>query len=147
MAPPTTAYTTVLFRPHHASAVARLDRAWVAEETAPWRESALTARAVAELAARPDVAFVVLLLLGVVGEKRGDSRSSSTEVVGYAWADFRPDERDVWLDTRPHRRLAELHNLYCAATHRGRGGGAQLWVAIEQAGEYEANEVVVFYPP
>lgn len=44
-----------------------------------------------------------------------------------------PDTRDIPLDTRPRKMLAELHYIYVAAAHRGGGGaGTKLFAAVER---------------
>ena len=41
---------------------------------------------------------------------------------------------DIPLDTRPNRKMCELHYIYCAAAARGRSGaGTALWSAVERA--------------
>ena len=59
----------------------------------------------------------------------------ATDVVGYAWASFQNDTRDIALDTRTARKTAELHYIYVSETVRGSGsgGGRMLWNAIERA--------------
>lgn len=104
-------YSVVPLQPGHTSAVAALDGRWAAEQSAPWRGAPLDAAAVNALAARSDVAFLVLLV--------ADSSPAGETVAGFAWADFTTDERDITLDSRRNRRLAELHYIYCAAEHRG----------------------------
>ena len=96
-----------------------LDAAWVAEGVSPWRGAALTARAAAATAARDSVVFVVL--------EDGEDGS----VAGCAWADVVPDTRDIPLDGRASRLLAELHFIYCGAAHRGGGNGLALFRAVE----------------
>ena len=107
----------------HAEAVVQLDCEWVAEETAPWRTRPIDIDWVRHIASRmwTGLAFLVLL------------QANSETVVGYAWVDFIVDERDVWLDRRPTRKLAELHNIYCGAAYRGSGAGSVLWAAVEAA--------------
>jgi len=105
--------------PRHAEGVALLDAAWVAEGVSPWRGAALTARAAAATAARDSVVFVVL--------EDGEDGS----VAGFAWADVVPDTRDIPLDGRASRLLAELHFIYCGAAHRGGGNGLALFRAVE----------------
>lgn len=101
----------------------QLDAEWFTEETAPWRAAAFTIEAVAKMAAKADVHFAVLV-----------DNANGKDIVGYSWADFKVDPRDMPMDTRAARKLAELHYIYVAASARGgAGGGAALWQAVEEA--------------
>jgi GNAT superfamily N-acetyltransferase len=111
--------------PAHAAAIVALDMAWVEEGIAPFRGCALTERDVTELSSRDDVVFLVLLHHSDDGE--------SAEVVGFAWADIQADRRDILLDTRPDKRMCDLHFVFISQEHRGRGqAGRTLYAAVEQ---------------
>ena len=118
-------YAAVKCEPRHAEAVARLDQLWVDEETAPWRGRALTAAAVREKLAEDSVLFLVL-----VDCSHGSDGPEAC--VGFAWVDMQPDTRDIPLDGRPHKKLAELEYIYIHQDHRGGGGGKTLWEAVER---------------
>lgn len=54
-------------------------------------------------------------------------------VVGFAWADIQLDQRDIMLDTRPYRRMCDIHFVFVAQEHRGRGrAGQTLYDAVER---------------
>jgi GNAT superfamily N-acetyltransferase len=126
----------------HAAAIVDLDLEWVAEGIAPFRGCALTERDVYELSARDDVLLLVLLYHAdgddeasehaVVGAGVHVCAPRSAVVVGFAWADIQPDERDILLDTRPCRLMCDLHFVFVTQQHRGRGhAGRTLYAAVE----------------
>jgi GNAT superfamily N-acetyltransferase len=67
----------------------------------------------------------------------GRGGAADAEVAGFAWADFKRDDRPIPRDTRPGRKVGELHYIYCAPEHQGRGGGAALYAAVEAAARIE----------
>ena len=144
-------YAAVKCEPRHAEAVARLDQLWVDEETAPWRGRALTPAAVREKLAEDSVLFLVL-----VDCSHGSDGPEAC--VGFAWVDMQPDTRDIPLDGRPDKKLAELEYIYIHQDHRGGGGGKTLWEAVERgavdagctyleliADSVKAEELLSFY--